>query len=195
MKLSVVIPAFNEEKTIKAVIDEIIVVNDASTDATLKILTNKKNMGHAKSVLRGLKEAKGDYVLYIDSDNQIRPDSVDYDMISGYRIHRQDKLFRKIVSLILKVTIFLRHGYIIKDSNCPFKVIKRASLAILLKRLPKDTIVPSICMEILARKAGMKCIEIPVYHFPYENRTGSLQSINKKSMTMFWKSFLEVIRL
>jgi len=195
MKLSIVIPAFNEEKTIGAVIDEIIVVNDASTDATLKILTNKKNMGHAKSVIRGLKKAKGDYVLYMDADNQIKPESLDYDMISGYRIHRQDKLFRKIVSLILKVTIFLRHGYIIKDSNCPFKVIKRPQLALLLKSLPKDCIVPSICMEILARRMGMRVVEIPVYHFSYEKREGSLQSINKKSMTMFWKAFLEVIHL
>jgi len=195
MKLSVIMPVFNEEKTISAVIDEIIAVNDASTDATLKILTNKKNMGHAKSVIRGLKAARGDYVLYIDSDNQIRPDSLDYDFISGYRIHRQDKLFRKIVSFILKVIIFLRHGYIIKDANCPFKVIKRPQLTLLLKELPENCVIPSVCMEILARKRGMNVIEIPVYHFPYENRKGSLQSINKKSLTMFWKSFLEVIRL
>jgi len=218
MKLSIVIPAYNEEKTIETVIrdwntffekPEFIVINDTSTDETTWILDcltglknfdvhhykNEQNLGHARSLIKGLGLAGGEYVLYTDADNQICSDSIDFDLISGYRIHRQDKLFRKIVSFILKVTIFLRHGYIIKDANCPFKVIKGSSLTFLLRYLPKDCIVPSICMEILARKAGMKCIEIPVEHFPYKNRTGSLQSINKKSLTMFWKSFLEVIRL
>lgn len=216
--ISIVIPAYNEDKTIEQVVrdwngffknPEFIVINDASTDETTWILDclgdlvhfdvhhyrNEQNLGHAQSLIKGLGLAGGDYVLYTDADNQIRSDSVDFDIISGYRTHRQDKLFRKIVSFILKMTIFLRHGYVIKDANCPFKVIKRSSLTRLLKRLPKDCIVPSICLEILARKADMKCIEIPVEHFPYKNRTGSLQSINKKSLTMFWRSFLEVIRL
>ena len=75
MKLSVVIPAYNEQRDIfKAVYEvfyeypdaEVIVVNDASTDNTLSelhkfskklnlhILTNLENKGHGYSVIRGL---------------------------------------------------------------------------------------------------------------------------------------------
>ena len=196
MKLSIIIPAYNEEDTIADVVKEVIVVNDASTDKTLKILTNLKNKGHAETVVRGLKSAKGTYVFYEDSDNQMKLSTLDFDLISGYRVHRQDKLFRKVVSLILRLVIFVRHGYYIRDANCPFKVFKRSSLRLLMKELPKGSIIPSICLEILARRHGMKTVEISVEHYPYvKKRTGSLQSVNKKSLTMFWKALLEVIRL
>lgn len=90
--LSVIVPAWNEEKTIKATIEhifasdytnlkEVIVVNDGSTDSTaaiahslikkypnLKVL-DKKNSGKANSVNYGLKFAKGDLVAVIDADS------------------------------------------------------------------------------------------------------------------------------
>lgn len=226
MKLSIVIPAYNEQDTIEDVILsidnkypysreindlEVIVVNDASTDKTLtilgalkakmryiKIVNNKKNSGHAYSVIKGLKEATGDYIIYMDADNQIRLDDFslepyDFDLISGYRVDRHDKPFRKIVSFILKMTILLRHGLWIKDANCPMKVFKRVVLQDLLISLPFESIVPSISMEIIARKFNKQVVEVPFIHHPYiKERTGSLQSINKKSLSMFYKAFKEV---
>ena len=79
MKVSVLIPTFNEEKTIKEIIDksknnskyevEIIVINDGSTDDTskmlnslysndksVKILENEKNYGKGFSIRKGMKE-------------------------------------------------------------------------------------------------------------------------------------------
>lgn len=204
-----VIPAYNEEETIGEVVsvfsDEVIVVNDASTDKTeqiarehgVMVLTNKQNMGHAKSLLRGLRAAKGEYVFYLDADNQIRIISLPYghDLVSGYRINRQDKTFRKIVSFILKMVILLRHGYYIRDANCPCKMFKRTSLRVLLDELPKNSVVPSISLEILARKHHFDILEMPVTHYPYENRKGMLQSLNKKSLKMFWNAFWEVMSL
>jgi glycosyltransferase involved in cell wall biosynthesis len=204
-----VIPAYNEEETIGEVVsvfsDEVIVVNDASTDKTeqiarehgVMVLTNKQNMGHAKSLLRGLRAAKGEYVFYLDADNQIRMISLPYghDLVSGYRINRQDKTFRKIVSFILKMVILLRHGYYIRDANCPCKMFKRTSLRVLLDELPKNSVVPSISLEILARKHHFDILEMPVTHYPYENRKGMLQSLNKKSLKMFWNAFWEVMSL
>jgi len=204
-----VIPAYNEEETIGEVVsvfsDEVIVVNDASTDKTeqiarehgVMVLTNKQNMGHAKSLLRGLRAAKGEYVFYLDADNQIRIISLPYghDLVSGYRVNRQDKTFRKIVSFILKMVILLRHGYYIRDANCPCKMFKRTSLRVLLDELPKNSVVPSISLEILARKHHFDILEMPVTHYPYENRKGMLQSLNKKSLKMFWNAFWEVMSL
>ena len=165
MKVSIVIPCYNEQDTITDVLfdcfttypnAEVIVVNDASTDKTLsklnlvkkhhsrlKILTNRRNSGHAYSVVKGLKAAKGDYVIYMDADNQIHLsdfcfDLVNFHLLSGYRVDRQDKRFRKIVSFILKMTILLRHGYLIKDANCPFKIFEKDKLQFLLEELPED---------------------------------------------------------
>ncbi len=91
MKISVIIPAYNAEKSIRKTIDsivsqdffkkdlEIVVVNDGSTDKTLKILksygnaikiiNNRKNQGAVKSANIGFKAAKGEYVIKLDSDD------------------------------------------------------------------------------------------------------------------------------
>ena len=87
MKISCVIPAYNEEKTIADtltavssvgnLIDEIIVVDDGSKDKTkeivggfsnVKLLINEKNLGKSGTIARGAKESIGDYILMLDAD-------------------------------------------------------------------------------------------------------------------------------
>lgn len=205
-----VIPAYNEEETIGRVIgrlkDEVIVVNDASTDETgqiaracgARLLTNRKNLGHAKSLLRGLRAAKDEYVFYLDADDQIRMISFPYGyhLVSGYRVNRQDKFFRKVVSFILKMVILFWHRYYIEDANCPCKMFEGKQLKFLLRKLPKNCIVPSIDLEILARRYHSSILQLPVTHYPLSKpRKGFLQSLNKKSLKMFWSAFWEVIHL
>lgn len=87
--VSIIIPAYNEEKNIKKTIKavkrlaypkkkEIIVINDGSTDKTyeiikkikgIKVLNRKKNKGRASALNLGLKHAKGEIVVRIDSDS------------------------------------------------------------------------------------------------------------------------------
>ena len=91
MEISVVIPAFNEAKVIKdTVVDikdflknnfsnfEIIVIDDKSRDRTLeiiksiegiKVIANLKNHGKGYSIKKGMKNAKGDLLLFMDADN------------------------------------------------------------------------------------------------------------------------------
>ncbi len=95
MKLSVIIPAYNEEKRIKKTLErisnylkqqeyeaEILVVNDGSTDNTagvvremkegiknLKLTDNEKNKGKGGVVKQGMLEGKGEYLLFTDADN------------------------------------------------------------------------------------------------------------------------------
>lgn len=221
MRLSVVIPAYNEEENIaQCVFDvsesypdaEIIVVNDASTDNTrtileqgnysnLKLFNNEKNMGHGYSVVRGLREAQGDYVLYIDADRQIDIENLagikpQYDVVSGWRYNRHDKLFRKIISFCLKSTILFRHRLYIKDANCPFKLYKREALQLLLAEVPDTYIVPIACIDVLARKHGLKTLTIPTYHAPYQGiRKGFLQAIDFKLIKFLYKAFWEIVKL
>lgn len=95
MFLSIIICAYNSEKYIKRCLDsiydqdfldyEVIVINDGSTDNTKEIiesygkdieLINKNNTGLADSRNVGLSSAKGDYIWFVDSDDELEIDSL-----------------------------------------------------------------------------------------------------------------------
>ena len=90
MKVSIIIPVYNAQNTIRESIDsalnqdfpkkdfEVIVVNDDSTDKTLEILKtykgqikviNQKNQGAVKAANKGFKRAKGKYLIKLDADD------------------------------------------------------------------------------------------------------------------------------
>src|SRR5258706_13919291 len=85
--VSVIIPAFNESESIESVVaalravaswQEIIVVDDGSTDATAeraraagaRVVTHPYNKGNGASVKSGIREASGAYMLIMDGDGQ-----------------------------------------------------------------------------------------------------------------------------
>lgn len=96
MKISVIVPVYNTSKFLKKCLDsildqslkeiEIIIVNDGSTDNSLEIIKtyyekdkrikviNQKNMGLSGARNSGIKLAKGEYILHIDSDDWIEKD-------------------------------------------------------------------------------------------------------------------------
>lgn len=84
-KVSVIIPAYNEEDTVATVVevvrmvsfvDEIIVVNDGSSDNTeaeaaragARVITHKTNKGKGEALYTGYKEAECDIIVFIDAD-------------------------------------------------------------------------------------------------------------------------------
>jgi len=98
--ISILVPAYNEEKTIKSTLlslialkypagkKEIIILNDGSTDNTLNVakqfakkysfikILDKKNSGKANSLNAGLKLAKGELVAVVDADSYPEPNAL-----------------------------------------------------------------------------------------------------------------------
>lgn len=94
-EVSLVIPAYNAESTLKRCLDsifsqdfealEVILVNDGSTDRTLEIasdyldrpgfvLLDQKNEGTARARWAGIKAARGEFVGFVDSDDELLPE-------------------------------------------------------------------------------------------------------------------------
>lgn len=124
-------PVYNAQKYLREAIDsilnqtfkdfEFLIINDASTDGSEKIILsykdpriryykNKKNMGVARTLDKGLRRAKGDYIARMDADDISRQD----------RIHLQYKKLREDE----RVAIVGSHALIIDEVGNPFEVWK-----------------------------------------------------------------------
>ena len=156
-EISVVVPLYNEEgnvaelhREIKDVCEangykyEIILVDDGSTDATLrrakecspvKIIRFRRNFGQTAAFDAGIKQARYRYIVTMDGDRQNDPRDIpqmityleehDYDVISGWRKTRRDSFSKRLFSNGAKMLRDVLIKDRIHDSGCALKVYRR----------------------------------------------------------------------
>ena len=199
MKTAVIIPAFNEEQSISKVIDEIpkqlveeiIVVNNNSTDRTGSIAEQagatvlfESFKGYGASCLKGIEYIKSkpvDVVVFLDGDFSDYPGEIenllapiindDYDFVLGSRVSgKREKgalpVQSRIGSIIAGFLIQLFWGVKFTDLG-PFRAIKFEKLVSL--GMKDKWFGWTVEMQIKAAKKYLKILEVPV---SYRKRIG-----------------------
>ncbi|UCD13705.1 MAG: glycosyltransferase family 2 protein, partial [Thermoplasmatales archaeon] len=160
-----VIPCYNEETTIgsivlkaKSYVNEVLVVDDGSSDDTAKIakdagavvIAHKKNKGKSSGIKTGFKYALTkafDYVVTIDGDGQHNPDDIPivlgnlqnngHDISIGIRFGASTEMpgWRKIGKRILDYATSFGNGGHVTDSQCGFRAFNKKAVKSLAPRL------------------------------------------------------------
>jgi glycosyltransferase involved in cell wall biosynthesis len=177
MKVSIIMPAYNEEASIGEVLEkikslnmeaEIIVVDDASEDKTgevasaagAKVITHPYNMGNGAAVKTGMRNAEGDIFLLLDADRQHPPEAIPdiiekmktYDMVVGARtLKSKVSAFRTFGNFILKKFAEYLSGHKIADLTSGFRAIKRDIAIEFIHLLPNGFSYPTTLTLALFR--------------------------------------------
>lgn len=178
----------------------LLIVNDGSKDSTYEIMTEyakdkpkfipvtKDNSGHGGTILYGYKyalENGADYVFQTDSDGQTLPsefpqfweEKENYDMVIGYRNHREDGFSRIVVTKVLKLVIKLCFGETVTDANTPYRLMNASTLKEEIGYVPDNFFLSNVLLSVLFKKHDRKMKFIPITFRP---RQGGVNSINIK---------------
>jgi len=225
MLLNVVIPVYNEQSVIQSTLKrisgylqskgwpaEIIVVNDGSTDDTvkelsklslenLKIISHSKNLGKGASVKSGMLAAKGDLLLFTDADNSTDISEIDkfiekamagYDIVIASRTASASKIvvhqpsWKELLGKLGNYFVRLISGLKFKDTQCGFKLFKKDCLFLFKEQRNKHW---AFDVEILlkAKKHNLKVAEMPIV---WKNNFDS-----KFTLKYYFKFFFELIKI
>jgi glycosyltransferase involved in cell wall biosynthesis len=164
---------------------EVIIVNDGSTDRTaeiadrlarenpnVKVIHHQVNHGYGAALQSGFHAAAKDWVFYTDGDGQFDikelPPLLDltdkYDIVTCYRINRQDPPLRKLNAWAWGKLVCFLFNLKIKDIDCAFKLYRRE----IFDKIEMHSRGALIDTEILARaqRAGYRLVQRGVHHYP-----------------------------
>jgi glycosyltransferase involved in cell wall biosynthesis len=195
IEISVVVPVYNEEGNLPVLIPalvevlkglghsyEMIFVDDGSSDGSrrilremasqypfLRILRFKENRGLSTALVAGMREARGEKIVTLDSDLQNDPADIPrlleyldrYDMATGWRQKREDKWLKKISSKIGNLVRNWVSGENIQDSACTLRAFKKECI----QEIPVFNGMHRF-LSTLVKMRGFGIIEVPVAHHP-----------------------------
>jgi glycosyltransferase involved in cell wall biosynthesis len=164
---------------------EIIIVNDGSSDATariadeiaeqnskVKVVHHPTNLGYGAALQSGFKAATKELVFYTDGDGQfdisemppLLPLINEFDIVSCYRLNRQDPVVRRINAWCWTKLVCLLFDMRIRDIDCAFKLYKRQ----IFDNIELSSTGALIDAEVLARatRRGYSITQKGVHHYP-----------------------------
>ncbi len=165
---------------------EVIVVNDGSSDHTMEILEELKdlyphhlrvvdhgrNRGYGSALRSGFAAATKDWIFYTDGDAQYDPRELTrllqawrpgVDVVNGFKISRNDPWYRAVFGRIYHHGVRVLFGFKLRDVDCDFRLIRRAVLDSITLHSTSGT----ICLELVKKLQDLGCVfsEVPVHHF------------------------------
>lgn len=157
--------------------------NDGSTDESKKVieelaadyreieLIDKKNTGHGPTIHKGYYESRQcPWVFQVDSDHELDiaafktlwQHRASFDLLIGERLQDGTTTFRKMLTSISSVWVRILFGNMIKDVNCPYRLIRNSVLQNELQLIPAKAFAPNILMSSLAVKKNWRIKIMPV---------------------------------
>ena len=217
-KVSIIIPVYNEETSLKVLLDElgyflkgfeyayeVIFVDDGSKDYSYNLLKEaasqnpkykairlRRNYGQSAAMLAGIDYSTGDVIVPLDADLQNDPNDIPkllnlvsegYDLVSGWRKHRQDRaLDRKLPSVIANKLISIVSGIKLHDYGCSLKAYRKDILEGVRLYGELHRFLP-----VCASWNGAKVTEVAVNHKP------RLFGKSKYNLTRTYKVLLDLL--
>ena len=219
MKLTVIIPVFNEEETIIEIIDlvkntnlvdEIMIVDDGSSDGTRKILEQyesdplirvilqRKNEGKGSAVITGIRNASSDLVIIQDADLEYDPN--DYavllkvfeenpatQVVYGTRFsskRKNDFLFwNKLANRILTLITNILYFSRLTDMETCYKLFRREIVEDMELHARGFEFEPEFTAKLIKRKVQIK--EVPIYFKPRNYTQGKKIKVSD-AFTAIW---------
>ncbi len=162
---------------------ELIFVDDGSTDASYDILARlhakdprtkvirlAQNFGQQAALSAGLEHAKGRAIVSLDADGQCNPHDISkllakleegYDVVSGWRVQRKDRLLRRLLSFLANKAIGRVTGVPLHDYGCPLKAITREVAHVLPQYGERRRFLEALIVQV-----GRSVAEVTVSHRP-----------------------------
>ncbi len=195
--VSIILPVYNERNSIESVLKEwskelnklkvsyeLVICEDGSTDGTSEILKKiqkkyslvlnqvKTRRGYGGAVIDGIKTAKSQYILSVDSDGQCDPkdfkkfweNKKQADILIGWRTNRADANQRKIFSFLFKTLFKILFPSNIQDPSAPFVLYKKKTVLPYLKYFKYLTEGFWWGFTGAAVKKGLTVYELPMNH-------------------------------
>lgn len=166
----------------------------AETDSRFRVLKLRANFGQTPALTAGFSHAQGNVVVSMDGDLQNDPLDIEqmlsriddgYDVVTGWREKRQDKLVvRKVPSLVANWLVRKVTGTSIHDNGCGLRAYRRSVIAKLSLYSEMHRLLPTVIAL-----TGARIAEVKVRHHP--RRFGS----SKYNLTRIYKFLLDFTAL